>query len=53
MSQEIKLCVHCEEVIRSGRYCKWCDTKEKREEMDRNNKELFESKGLIFNHNCR
>lgn len=49
-----KLCSHCGErkscaLNDNAKYlCRNCNTAEKRAEMDKNNKELFESKGLEF-----
>lgn len=45
------ICAHCEEKC-TGKYCKNCQTKAQRAEMDKNNHELFASKGLVFNHHC-
>lgn len=48
---EVHICAHCEDRC-TGKYCKNCQTKAQRAEMDKNNRELFASKGLIFNHRC-
>lgn len=50
-SGTLNICAHCEEKC-TGKYCKNCQTKSQRAEIDKNNQELFASKGLIFNHRC-
>ncbi len=49
MAEPIYVCKHC-----SGQYgvkkdfCRWCDTAEKRAEMDKNNKEHFKQNNLEY-----
>jgi len=51
----ITRCIHCgEECGRGTKYCANCGTADKRREMCRINKEIFEKAGKVFNSpSCR
>ncbi len=45
----IFVCEHCgEEVGKAIKLCEFCKTKALREEMDNENKKIFETAGLIY-----
>lgn len=48
---DIRECAHCQERC-SSKYCSFCNTKEKRIEMDKANEEHFKKNNLAFYHDC-
>ena len=45
----IQVCMHCgAECGKGNKFCEFCTTKPLREEMDEENKKIFESAGLVY-----